>query len=103
VTFYVINLCFEEQIVVTLVSRSLSLEGANAFFDVALNKSQVIGCLLLSALYLSFDLVVELLVLHGVLVFDFSNLYFDNLGCFLNLEVSNLRTERLQLFSDILD
>ena len=101
-TFYVINLCFEEQVVVTLVSCSLSLEGTNAFFYVALNKSQVICCLVLSALYLSSDLVVELLVLHGVLVFDFSDLYFNHLSCLLNLEVSNLRAKRLQLFSDIL-
>ena len=52
---------------------------------------------------LSFNALMDALVLHLEIVFDLSDLRLENLVGFLNLEVSNLGNKRLDFLPDILD
>mmetsp|Transcript_30989 Transcript_30989/g.36363 ORF Transcript_30989/g.36363 Transcript_30989/m.36363 type:complete len:88 (-) Transcript_30989:564-827(-) len=58
---------------------------------------------LLRAVDLASDLVVKLLILVELLVLELANLHLDNLGSLLNLEIGDLRAQRLDLVSDLLD
>ena len=88
----IIDLRLECNIVVTLVSSTLSLEATNVLFDVSLDLLELVLGLLLRALNLTCDFVMKLLIFLGHVVFDLANLLLnDNCGL-LNLIVSDLTT-----------
>ena len=88
----IINLRLECNIVVTLVSGTLSLEATNILFDVSLDLFKLILGLLLRALDFTCDFVMKLLIFLSHVVFDLANLLLnDNCGL-LNLIVSDLTT-----------
>ena len=97
----IVNLLLEGYIIVAFIASSLSLEAADSFLDVTLNHSQLSDCLLLSTLYLSTDLVVQLLVFNSHLIFELSDLLLEDLVGFLYLEVGDLRAKWLDLLADL--
>lgn len=100
-SFYVIDLRSEGNIVVTLVTSTLPLETTNVLLDVTLHLLELVHSLLLGALDLASDFVVQLLIFYAHIVFDLANLNFDDLCSFLNLEVSDLRAQWLKLFTNL--
>ena len=99
----VVEGALEGDVLVGTVARSLPLEAANILFEVALESAEVYLGPLLRALDLSIDLAGQFLVSDGHLVFEFPDLGLDDLVRLLDLEVSDLRAERLELLPDLLD
>ena len=99
----VVDLLLQRHIIVALVASSLPLEASNALLDVSLDHAQLIDGLLLRALDLSSDLVMQFLILVDHLVLQLPDLHLDHLIGLLYLEVGNLGAQRFDLFSDFLD
>ena len=99
----IVHLLLERNIVVGFVTGALSLETSDGLFDVALHHPQLGDGLLLRALDLSGDLVVKLLILDRHLVLKLPDLLLENLVRLFDLEIGDLRAQRLDLFTDLLD
>ena len=102
-TCNVINLLVEFHIDVTLVPGSLSLEAANALFDLFLYVSELVYGFFLSCLDLPVNFIMKALIFNGHFVLNLSYLDLDDLIGFFNLEICNLGNQRFYFISDLLD
>jgi len=100
---YFIHLLLHFQVVVTLVASSLPLEAANALFDVSFNLTQFVLGFFLGPMDFTIDFVVQFCVFVDHLLFELADLDLNDLVGLLDLEVGDLRTKWLQLFTHFFD
>ena len=99
----VIYLRLERNIIVALVTGTLSLEATNVLLDVALDLLKLGLGLFLRALDLSGNLVMELLILYLHVVFDLADLLLDHHRGLLNLIIGDFSAQRLNLVANLFD